>query len=344
MKIGLIGRPQTGKTTLFRLLTQSRGDSLGKSSSSDIGVMEVPDTRIDWLSGLFKPEKTIYARIDLQDIQPYKGQEFLNSVRIMDALVLALGCFMAQGDGSDQTGMIDDLETEFFIADLASVEARLERLASNKTKPLGPSEGPFLLKCKDSLDAGIPLRKVSFEAYEADYLTNFAFLTMKPVIFAANIAEDSLISHEYPGKAYIETKAHESGYPLVIFSGDVEEQIASLPEQERLSFLHEYCLEETGISRIARASYQALGLISFFTVGSDEVRAWTITNGTLARAAAGKIHTDLERGFIRAEVVSYEDLRESGSMKACREKGQLRLEGKDYLVKDGDIMNVRFNV
>jgi len=131
---------------------------------------------------------------------------------------------------------------------------------------------------------------------------------------------------------------------LVIFSGDVEEQIASLPEQERLSFLHEYCLEETGISRIARASYQALGLISFFTVGSDEVRAWTITNGTLARAAAGKIHTDLERGFIRAEEVSYEDLRESGSMKACREKGQLRLEGKDYLVKDGDIMNVRFNV
>ncbi|HHW26551.1 MAG TPA: redox-regulated ATPase YchF [Firmicutes bacterium] len=344
MKIGLVGRPQTGKTTLFRLLTQSRGDSPGKGASSGVGVMEVPDERIRWLSDLFKPEKTIYARIDLHDIQPYKGQEFLNAVRNMDALVLVLGCFMAQGDGSDQTSMIDDLEMEFHIADLASVEGRLERLASKKTKPLGPSEEPFLKKCKDSLDAGIPLRKVSFEPHEAEYLSNFAFFTLKPVILAPNVSEESLVSKDYPGKDYIGQKAEEGGYPLVIFSGEVEEEIASLPEPERLSFLREYGLEETGVSRIARASYAALGLISFFTVGSDEVRAWTIKDGTTARAAAGKIHTDLEKGFIRAEVVSYRDLRECGSMKACRDKGQIRLEGKDYLVKDGDIMTVRFNV
>lgn len=344
MRIGLVGRPQTGKTTLFRLLTQSRGDSPGRSPASGVGVMEVPDPRIDWLSGVFKPEKTIYARIDLHDIQPYKGQEFLNAVRTMDALVLVLGCFMAEGDGSDQTAMIDDLEMESFVADLSSVETRLERLASRKTKPLGPSEGPFLQKCKDSLDAGIPLRKVSFEPHEADYLSNFAFFTMKPVILAPNVSEDSLLSKDYPGRPYIEGKAEEGGYPLAIFSGDVEEQIAALPESERLSFLQEYGVGETGVSRIARASYQALGLISFFTVGSDEVRAWTIPEGIRARAAAGKIHTDLEKGFIRAEVVSYQDLRESGSMKACRDKGQLRLEGKDYPVKDGDIMNVRFNV
>ncbi len=344
MRIGLVGKPQTGKTSLFRLLTQIRGDSPQKSAATALGVMEVPDDRVDWLSGLFKPRKTIYARADLLDLQPYRGQELLNSTRNLDALVLIIGAFAATGDGLDQAGVIDDLETEFFVADLASVEGRLERLASNKAKSLGAAEIPFLEKCKDALDAGIPLRKVGFDSYEREFLSNYAFFTVKQVILAVNVLEDSLSSRDYLGKDYVRAKSQEGGYPLVIFSGDVEAEIASLPAGERLSFLEAYGLQETGVSRIAQASYQGLGLISFFTVGEDEVRAWAIADGTSAKEAAGKIHTDLERGFIRAEVVSFDHLKASGSLKACRDKGQLRLEGKDYVVNDGDILNIRFNV
>ncbi len=343
MRIGLVGRPQSGKTTLFRLLTEVRGDSPSRAATS-VGVMEVPDPRIDWLSSLFKPEKTIYARIDVQDVQPYKGQEFLNSIRVMDAVVLVIGTFMSEGEGTDQVTVIDDLETEFFVADLTSVEQRMERLASKKTKPLGPTEERFLQKCKDALDGGTPLRQIDFEPHEEDYLSNFAFFTRKPVILSPNVSEESLISGDYPGRSFVSAKAAAGGYPVTVFSGVVEQQIAELPQSERLGFLREYGLDETGVSRLARAAYRALGLISFFTVGQDEVRAWTIPEGMKAKAAAGKIHTDLERGFIRAEVVSYDELERSGSMKACKEKGQLRVEGKEYVVKDGDIVNVRFNV
>lgn len=344
MKIGLVGKPQTGKTTLFRLLTQTRGDAPMKSPATALGVMEIPDDRVDWLSRLFQPKKTIYARADLLDLQPYRGQEFLNNTRNLDTLVLVIGAFAATDDGLGEAAVVDDLETEFFVADLASVEGRLERLATNKAKSLGAAEIPFLEKCRDALDSGVPLRKIEFASYERQFLSNYAFFTTKPVILAVNVLEDSLSSRDYPGRDYIEAKAREGGYPVVIFSGEVEAEIASLPPDERLSFLKAYGLQETGVSRIARASYQALGLISFFTVGEDEVRAWTIADGTAAREAAGKIHTDLERGFIRAEVVSFDHLKASGSLKACRDKGQLRLEGKDYLVRDGDILNIRFNV
>ncbi len=344
MKIGLVGKPQTGKTTLFRLLTQANKDQSARSASSSVGVMEVPDARVDWLSDLFKPKKTTYARIDLSDLQPYKGQEFLNSVRNLDALIIVVGDFLASGDGAEETAFIDDVETEFFVADLSSVESRLERLTSNRAKPLAAGEMEFLDKCKRSLDDSVPLRNIDFLQHEEAFLSNFAFFTMKPVILAVNVLEDVLAQGDYPGKAYIQAKSEQGGYPVVVFSGEVETEIAVLPEKERLAFLEVYGLSETGVSRIARASYQGLGLISFFTVGDDEVRAWTVAEGSNAKTAAGKIHTDLEKGFIRAEVVSYSELREAGSLKACKEKGQLRLEGKDYTVKDGDILNIRFNV
>lgn len=341
MKIGIVGRPKSGKTTLMRLLTQSRGDNPQKASSATVGVMEVPDERVAWLRRLFNPERTIYARMDIQDVQPHKGQEFLNAIRPMDALVAVIPAFMDQDSAAS---FIDDLETEFFVADLSSVEGRLERLSSNKAKPLSMAEAPFLQKCKEALDDGIPLSKITFEPHETDFAANFAFFTARPIIVAVNVSESSLLSGDYPGKESLTAKAESMGYPVVVFSGEVEPEIAALPEEDRLAFLREYGLTEPGVARIARACYEYLGLISFFTVGSDEVRAWTITRGMNAREAAGKIHSDLEKGFIRAEVVSYESLRELGSVKACRDKGLFRLEGKDYVVKDGDILNIRFNV
>lgn len=343
MKIGIAGFPKSGKTTLMKLLTQARGDAPVKSNVQSIGVMEVPDPRIDWLSALYKPQRTIYARTEVSDVQPHKGQEFLNAVRNVDALIVVAASFMADTPAY-AASIVDDIETEFFVADLSSVESRLERLHGNKAKPVSSAEIPFLEKCHKALDENVPLRQVEFESHEKDFVSNFAFFTMIPIIIAVNVSESSLSSKEYVGKDALQAKSEQAGYPLVVFSGEVEPEISFLPEAERLSFLKEYGLSETGVSRIAKASYQYLGLISFFTVGEDEVRAWTITRGLNARQAAGKIHTDLEKGFIRAEVVAYDDLRANGSMKACKDKGLVRLEGKEYLVKDGDILNIRFNV
>jgi GTP-binding protein YchF len=343
MKIGIIGRPKVGKTTLFRLLTQPKGDSPMKGSLPSVGIMEVPDPRVAWLSTVFQPKRTIFARIDIEDVQPYTGRELLNSTRNFEAVVIVLGAFMSINADELMT-MLDDFEMECYVSDLASVEGRLERLKSNKARPVSPMEVPFLEKCKDALDKEIPLRAVDFEDHEKDFVSNFAFLTRKPVIVAVNVSEESLQSGTYPGKDVLESYCAKREYPIVIFSGEVEEEIADLPEEDRLTFLKEYGLKEPGTVRIARVSYEHLGLISFFTVGSDEVRAWTITKGMNAKEAAGRIHSDLEKGFIRAEVVAYQDFREAGSMKVCKEKGILRLEGKDYIVKDGDIMNIRFNV
>lgn len=344
LKIGIVGRPKSGKSTLFRLLTQPKGDVQAKPGHAGAGVMEIPDPRVDWLAEVFAPERKIYARAEVFDVQPWKGQEFLNSVRNLDAVIAVAGAFAASGDEDTPLMVLDDMETEFLISDLSSVEGRLERLSQRKAKPVSPMEIPFLEKCKEALESEIPLRKITFEEHEKAFLSNFAFYSLKPVIVAVNVSEDQLHAGNYPGKVRLESRADQMGYPVVVFSGEVENEIAQLPETEREEFLKAYGLTETGISRIARAAYRALGLISFFTVGEDEVRAWSIREGTTAREAAGKIHSDLERGFIRAEVVSYEDFRQAGSLKACKERGLLRLEGKDYKVKDGDIVTVRFSV
>lgn len=343
MKIGIAGLPKSGKTTLMKLLTQARGDAPVKSTVQSVGVMEVPDPRIDWLSRLYQPQRTIYARNEVFDIQAHKGQELLNAVRNLDALIVVVASFIADSAGA-ALSIVDDLETEFFVADLSSVEGRLEKLGGHKAKPISAAEIPFLGKCRKVLDDSLPLRKVEFEPHEKDFLSNFAFFTMIPIIMAVNVSESALVARDYLGREALEAKSSQMDYPVVVFSGEVEPEISALPEDERLGFLKEYGLEETGVSRIAKASHGCLGLISFFTVGEDEVRAWTITRGMNARQAAGKIHTDLEKGFIRAEVVAYDDLHANGSMKACKDKGQVRVEGKEYIVKDGDILNIRFNV
>lgn len=343
MKVGIAGSPQSGKTTLFRLLTGA-GASVSSSRQSNVGVMEVPDERVRTLANVFKPEKTTYAKIDLVDIQAYKGQELLNAVRNLDVLIVVLGAFMGEVGVSDSIDFISNMQTEFYLADLVSVEGRLEKLRTNKAKPVNQMEIPFLEKCKQALDKELPLRDVEFLSYEKDFVSNFAFYTTKPVILAPNVSERDLVENNYPGVEKIIRISKNNGYEIVVFSGIVEEEIDCLGKEDRIAFLKAYGLTEPGIERIAQAAYRTLGLLSFFTIGSDEVRAWTIRRGTKAREAAGKIHTDLERGFIRADVVSYDEFSKLGSVKACKDEGLVRLEGKDYAVKDGDIINVRFNV
>ncbi len=343
MRVGITGSPQSGKTTLFRLLTGA-GTTASGSRQSNVGVMEVPDERVTTLAGVFKPDKTTYARVELVDIQAQKGQEFLNATRNLDVLIVVLGAFMGEAGVTDSVDFISNMETEFYLADLVSVEGRLEKLNTNKAKPVNQMEIPFLEKCKQALDKELPLREVEFLSYEKDFVSNFAFYTTKPVILAPNVSEEDLAESNYPGAAKITQISGDKGYEVVVFSGVVEEEIGCLGKEDRIAFLKAYGLTEPGIDRIAQAAYRTLGLLSFFTVGSDEVRAWTIRRGTKVREAAGKIHTDLERGFIKADVVSYEEFSRLGSIKACKDKGLVRLEGKDYVVKDGDIINVRFNV
>ena len=296
--------------------------------------MDVPDDRVLWLSRLFSPETGI-RRMDIGTSNlPRSG--IPERRRPTDALIAVIPCSPWRSGG-----VFGDMETEPWPT---WRRWKGSRDSGQTGQPVSMAEIPFLEKCKDALDNGVPLSKVHFEPHEGDFVTNFAFHTRKPIVVAVNASEESLHTKEYPGEDSLVAKASAMGYPVVVFSGEVESEIAALPEEDRREFLQEYGLTESGATRIAKACYEHLGLISFFTIGDDEVRAWTITRGTVAREAAGKIHTDMKRGFIRAEVIAFESLRELGSVKACRDKGLFRLEGKDYVVKDGDIVQVRFNV
>ncbi len=340
MRVGITGSPQSGKTTLYRLLTGSRPGA----GPGGVGVMEIPDERVLTLSKIFEPVKTTYARIELVDIQHQRGQKLLNEIRNLDALIVVIGSFMGEIGVKDSIEFLDSLRTEFYVADLSSVENRLEKLESHKAKPVSQMEVPFLKKCKEGLDRELSLKDVEFAPHEGDFLRNFAFYTLKPIILALNLSEEQLLSDSHEDIEELRSLAENLGYEMTVFSGAVEEEILSLPPDDMYPFLKEYGLEEPGTARIAKVTYNALGLISFFTVGSDEVRAWSLRSDSTVKEAAGKIHSDLERGFIRAEVVSYEEFIALGSLKACRDRGVLRVEGKDYLVQDGDIINVRFNV
>ncbi|MGB4433375.1 MAG: DUF933 domain-containing protein [Bacillota bacterium] len=340
MKVGITGNPQVGKTTLFRLLT---GSSPG-SSLSKVGVMEVPDERLPQLSRIFERPKSTYARIDLVDIMHHRGQDLLNEVRNLDAVVIVVGAFIGEEEVKESLDFVDSLVTDFYVADLVSVENRLEKLQSKKTKPVNQMEIPFLMKCKRALDEDLLLKEVEFAPHEIDFLSSFSFYTLKPIILAVNLSEEQLLSGTYPGMKDVRELADAQGYEVVRFSGVLEEEISALSPEDGSLFLQEFGLEESGIARLAKVTYSALGLITFFTVSADEVRAWSIPKGTTVKEAAGKIHTDLERGFIRADVVSYQDLISAGSLKASKEKGLLRVEGKEYIVQDGDVINVRFNV
>lgn len=352
MKIGIVGTPQVGKSTIFQLLTNV---TAAVGSKANQGIAKVPDLRVDKLSGMFSPKKTTYATIEFVDIAGViKGQgntrEFLNAIRDVDALVQVVRAFESEMvptvDGSiDPMKDLSEIQEELLLTDWSFLETRLERLEKQRAKdPNAAKELALLEKCKGVLEQDLPLRTLELSQEEEKLIRGYEFFTKKPLIIVANLDENQIQSGQFPNKAQLVAWVTERDIPLVEMSGQVEMEISQLESEDAKEFMSELGIEQPGIARLAQAVYQHLGLISYFTVGEDEVRAWTIKKGSTARQAAGKIHSDIERGFIRAEVTSYPDFIEHGSIQALKERGLYRLEGKDYIVQDGDIMSFRFNV
>ncbi|NLL42822.1 MAG: redox-regulated ATPase YchF [Firmicutes bacterium] len=350
MKIGIIGRPQAGKSTLFQLLTNHHA---GFGNKIQVAVGKVPDPRIETLIELHNPRKVTYAAIDFLDLPGFlPGQNangFLQSVSDVDALVLVVRAFesdtVASYNGIQPYADFNDIQQELLVADWSLLETRLERIAKQRMKnPQAAEELGLLEKCQAVLEQDLPLRQLELDEEEEKSLRTYDFLTRKPLIVAVNLDEEQMRSGSYPQKEELEAELSRLDLPLITVSAQIENEINELDEEDARLFMEELGLSDTGISRLARTVYQHLGLMSFFTVGEKEVRAWTIKTGTRAQQAAGKIHSDIERGFIRAEVISYEDLLVCGNVQAAKEKGRFRLEGKDYIVQDGDIVTFRFNV
>ncbi len=342
MKIGLIGHRGAGKTTIFNMLTglQAQVGGFGKEEIH-LGVIKVPDERIDRLSQNFKPKKTTYAEIRVTDFPPQAEENLkansalISQMREVDAMALVLGDFKTD---SVPLKELNDLLTEMILADLTVVENRRSRLKKEKGRP---QEEELLERCARALENEESLRALTFTTDEENLLSGFGFLSRKPLLVLFNQAEEKA---GQPLAAPYQEELQRRGLDGLPLSGKLEMEIAQLEEADRAAFLKEIGIAEPARSRFIRASYRLLNLISFFTTGEDEVRAWTIPEGTPARKAAGKIHSDIERGFIRAEVIAYADFLAYGTEAKCKEAGKLRLEGKDYIVKDGDIIHFRFAV
>jgi ribosome-binding ATPase len=342
MKIGLIGHRGAGKTTIFNMLTglQAQVGGFGKEEVH-LGVIKVPDERIDHLSRLFKPKKTTYAEIRFTDFPPQaednlkSNTALVSQMREVDAIALVLRDFEA---GSAPLRELNDLLTEMILADLTVVENRRSRLKKEKARP---QEEELLERCARALESEQSLRNLTFSPDEENLLSGFGFLSRKPLLALFNQAEDKA---GQPLAASYQEELQRRGLEGLALAGKVEMEIAQLEEPDRTAFLKEVGIGEPARDRFIRSSYRLLDLISFFTAGEDEVRAWTITQGTNARKSASKIHSDIERGFIRAEVIAYADFVAHGSEAKCKEAGKLRLEGKDYIVKDADIIHFRFAV
>ncbi len=357
MKIGLVGLPKNGKTSLFNLLT---GQSVATSSFGSprgemhTGVARVADERVDRLSALFKPEKTTYASFEVVDLagiakgerQGLDAKEFRNA----DALLHVVRAFPdATGGAPNPKGDIVDLETELILADLEVVERRLERLEASlkkKRTDADDREQAILLKVKPGLEGETPIRALDLREDEARALRGFTFLSQKPILHCLNLAEKEIDRARTLIESFgLAEAAKRARTRIGWVSAVIEAEVAQLAGDEQAAFLADLGLAEPAIRRVLRDCYELLGLISFFTVGEDEVRAWSIPRGTRAHDAAGAVHSDIARGFIRAEVVGYEELvAAAGSMATVRERGQFRLEGKEYVVRDGEICHFRFNV
>jgi len=343
MKIGLVGYPGSGKSTVFGALTGIEVETGYGAGKANLGVVKVPDARVDALAALYSPKKTTYAEITFSDLGGGKGEgldrSVLNAMRNVDALCQVLRAFPdAAGEPGDPLAELTGLETETLLADLEVVEQRVARLAKDRSNP---RELELLERVQRALENEQPLRAQELSEEEAKALSGYALLTGKPLLLVLNVAEDAVAE---PAPEAVANAAAERGLGLVVLSAAVEMDIAQLDAGEQGEFLASLGLEEPASHRFVRAAFDLIDLISMLTAGPDECRAWPVPRGTPAPRAAGKIHSDIERGFIRAEVIRCEDLLRHGSEAKCKEAGALRVEGKDYVVQDGDVVHFRFNV
>jgi len=354
---GIIGLPAVGKTTLFNLLTNNAPSRHGQVN---IGTVCVPDSRLDYLWEFYRPEKITYAALEIMDIPGLNPREmereqlrkFFEEIRKADALIHVVRGFRNEAvwhvEGEvDIKRDIDFINTELILNDLQLVETRISNIEETRKKKgitnETEAELSALLKYREALEEEIPISRVDLSEIEKRAVHHLSFLTSKPMILVINLDEEQL-SRGYAEKEYVYEWAQERGHKLIEMCAVLEKEISELDISDQLLFLKEIGIEQPGSKRIARAVFDSLDLITFFTVGKDEVKAWIITDGTSARKAAGKIHSDMERGFIRAEVVGFDDFKACGSEKEARKRGLYRLEGKDYIVQDGDIIQFRFNV
>lgn len=362
MNIGLIGLPSVGKTSLFNLLTGSNIEITGFSQGkidANLGIAKIPDDRIDFLSELYQSKKTTYATIEVIDVPGLVkgsstgkgvGNQFLDNIRKADVLVHVLRVFendnVIHVDGDiDPKRDIETINLELLLADLAVIENRINRIeTSKKSTKENQEELEVLKKCREGLENGLLIHNIELSNEEKEILKTFQFLSEKPIILVANIDENQLMDKDYPGKKSLTEFAQNVSTPLIELCIKTELEITELEPEDREMFIEELGITESGIDLLAKTAYDYLGLISFLTAGKDEVRAWTIRKDTIAKMAAGKIHSDIEKGFIRAEVCKFVHLKEYGSMVKAKEKGLVTLEGKEYIVDDGDIIEFRFNV
>lgn len=369
MKLGIVGLPNVGKSTLFNAITKAGAESANYpfcTIDPNVGIVAVPDERLDRLAEMYEPDKVTPTAIEFVDIAGLVkgasrgeglGNKFLAHIREVDAIVHVVRCFedpnIVHVDGS--VGPKRDLETinlELIFADLETIEKRIEKTNISlkthdpKMKTQYQMEMEVYQKIKAGLEKEQPVRAMDFSDEEKIIAGQAFLLTDKPVIYAANVSETDLSdgTGQNPLLAELQACVAAEGAEMIVISARIEEEIAQLDEAERKEYLKELGIKESGLDQLIKKSYKLLGLISFLTAGKQEVRAWTITRGTKAPQAAGKIHSDFEKGFIRAEIVSYNDLMACGTYAAAREKGLVRLEGKEYVMQDGDITLFRFNV
>lgn len=356
MRLGIIGLPQTGKTTLFNALTRGNQPTGAASGKIEVhtAVVDVPDTRVDKLSAMFNPKKTVYTKVTYVDIAGLDGSAgkngisgaLLNQLTQMDGFIHVVRVFEDDNvphvrETVNPLRDIQAMDTELVLNDLIAVERKLERLAEEKKKGVGRDktvvEREIILftRFHEALANETPLRDIEVSAEENKMLSGFGFLSQKPMLMVLNLSE---------GQNAPEINSSHKNTKLVALQGKLEADIAQLAPEEAVLFLAEYNIEEPSLNRMIRLSYDLLGLQSFFTAGADECRAWTVHRGATAPEAAGEIHSDLQKGFIRAEVISYDDLMALGGLTEAKAKGKLRLEGKEYIVKDGDVLNIRFNL
>src|SRR5437588_3217209 len=357
MKTGIIGLPQVGKTSLFKILTKSNIEERGHNPrEAHLGVAKVPDERLDRLSALYNPKKLIHAAVEYSDVaaigqEALKESAYANNLRTVDALIHVLRAF--DEPSIPHVGEVDPLrdaknvDFDLVVNDLGQIEKRLERLEKDlkkmKTAEL-EREFDLLKRAKTHLESERPLREMEMSAEDKKRIRGFMFLSQKSILYALNVNESTTLGEDLekaPTKYNLIEYSSRPNAAVTAICGKVEAELAEMADDEAGEFLASYGLTESGLVRLIRKSYELLGLISFFTVGEDECRAWTIERGSRAQAAAGAIHSDLEKHFIRAETIHWDQLLDAGSEPNARSRGTLRLEGKDYIVQDGDVMHIR---